>query len=425
MKSYNKMPVALCVAAALTLSSNALAGNGNNNGSQGDNNGKPFQELKAIIDDNRALIEANQDDIVVLKTAVSDLNSALQAVNQRIDSIESKVNRNSAFLVEVFKKVSTNTNNIAALRAELVSVHESVLGAIADIHQQMSASEQEIAAVLAQLNSATQALQIKMAALELTVSHNAVGVDGLQMQVVSLVSQVSMLNSSASTLTWQYNQMSGRVDQLEANVDEIAVVIANLGSTQTEDEPDDNGDGTPENTPCFSFTNGGSVDLTGNDWFDSCVAAEGENVKVVLKDNAGNVTYTATGVKNGAWTQSNITSTWPDTQHMVSFHDQLISLDNGDKLAISGKNFVSGGCVFDMFTGYSISIFKNSWGIEPIMAVMPYYRLGNPSEGIRGLMPWTSDREIWWDNGNSMAPCSILGNPTKGFEGSFEFYVYP
>ncbi|HEY1552242.1 MAG TPA: hypothetical protein VGG28_30655 [Kofleriaceae bacterium] len=193
--------------------------------------------------------------------------------------------------------------------------------------------------------------------------------------------------------------------------------------------------------PCFTFSNDASANLTGNDWFDSCVSAVGSTIVVELHDTAGHLVYEGTGPKVGTWTDDLVTSTdtaqysYPDPpgyyteQFAPSDHSQLITFTNGDTLMVPGQSASNGNCQGSLGDGYGIVIYGGAPqnGFNDIrLLVEPYnqsnYQVGTPRE----FNGWSANAEISYDSGTVMDTCGISGEPLlTGFDGTFSFYVLP
>src|SRR5690606_27650376 len=126
---------------------------------------------------------------------------------------------------------------------------------------------------------------------------------------------------------------------------------------------------------CAKFTNDGAENVNNNTWFDACVAAPGNTVTVRLRDANNAIVYEASGPKGGVWDQNQLTSTAaPTNQYHSSNHNRIISLSNGDKLMIAGKNAANTGCGGSFGNGYGIVIYpaNPNYYSNPKMIVIPY-----------------------------------------------------
>lgn len=184
------------------------------------------------------------------------------------------------------------------------------------------------------------------------------------------------------------------------------------------------------NEPCFKFTNTVAEDLSGVDWFDACVDAEGTDVRVTLRDTNDNIVYQGTGTKVGIWNYDELTSTdHIGNQFTIFNHDRLITLDTGDFLRISGKNTNNSGCGGDLGNGYVIMIyegFPSTYYQEQKLLVAPYQRTVFPAPRVFGN--WTPEGEISWNSGNDMSSCHpVISTPPPSlipFQGSFTVEVF-
>jgi hypothetical protein len=186
---------------------------------------------------------------------------------------------------------------------------------------------------------------------------------------------------------------------------------------------------------CFSLTNTEEIDITDPGWFDACIEAPGNTVKVQLLDLSGTVVYEATGTKVGTWTYDQITSTANNgIQYEYNHHDRIIILNNGDKLRISGRSASNAGCGGSQGNGYGIVIYPPAYsGIyyDSIkLAVFPYHHMNSNYVGTRNFSAWTPSGEISWNNGGLMYSCdhsygTSSPSPLTGFMGTFVFTVLP
>jgi len=173
---------------------------------------------------------------------------------------------------------------------------------------------------------------------------------------------------------------------------------------------------------CFVLTNDADENLTGNNWFDQCVTAVGNNVAVRLIDTLGATVYQATGVKVGSWTFDNVTFSGPNTwmQFDPSSHANTIVLDNGDRLHITGRSSSNGGCHGSLGDGYGIIITDSSDSIAGIRILVMGY-LGGMGGEERWLQGWSPATEITYNSAGVSNSCSS----TTAFNGTFAFAVTP
>ncbi|PRQ03754.1 hypothetical protein ENSA5_12600 [Enhygromyxa salina] len=179
---------------------------------------------------------------------------------------------------------------------------------------------------------------------------------------------------------------------------------------------------------CFLLDNDEEVNLSGNDWFDACVMEVGDLVVVKLADENNEIVYEAQGVKVGVWTQDEITSTNASTvEYNENSHDQLITLDNGDKLFIAGKDADSGvyTCNTDLGNGYGIVLYPSNanWYINPKMLVMPLD--GGVGGMAREFKNWGPEYEVSWNGGAPMNSCTEGVGGLVPFNGEFTLRVKP
>jgi len=182
-------------------------------------------------------------------------------------------------------------------------------------------------------------------------------------------------------------------------------------------------------TRCLEFVNTAAEDVNNNTWFDDCIdwsmaSWTGTDLYVKLKDANANVVYAQKGSRNVAWIYDQITSTTDNgNQFDVSNHKQLVTLANGDKLMMAGRNSNNSGCGGSMGNGYGIVIYPmnpNHYS-NPKMFVFPYrQQVGDPTP--RKFGNWSLDSEIGYF-ADSFDSCNGEGNSVKPFIGSFDVYV--
>jgi len=181
---------------------------------------------------------------------------------------------------------------------------------------------------------------------------------------------------------------------------------------------------------CFKLTNTNAEDLAGAGWFDACVAAPGNNVEIVVRNDQNAIVYQGKGTKVGVWDQNQLTSTAQNfLQYDMAQHNRAITLDNGDLLRISGRNADNGGCGGSQGNGYVIMTYDN-----PFMApyydrikllVAPYnHTVGG---GPRNFGDWTPGGELSFANDNNMYSCFPFfgqGPALTPFLGTVTFRVF-
>ena len=176
---------------------------------------------------------------------------------------------------------------------------------------------------------------------------------------------------------------------------------------------------------CFELVNTTGEDLNDNSWLDDCVdytgaSWTGTEVRVTLETSSG-IVYDAAGDHAGVtWTYDQVTSTTgPGTQYYSPYHGSMVSLDNGDKLMISGRNAQNNGCGGSMGNGYGIVVYPTSpnYHSNPKIFVFPYrHQVG--STNARSFSSWSQSNEISY-SGSSFNSCSS----TPAFIGTFAMWV--
>ncbi len=176
---------------------------------------------------------------------------------------------------------------------------------------------------------------------------------------------------------------------------------------------------------CFALTNTTAEDLIGNTWFDDCVDWTGDwtedEVRVVLTDTSGTVLYDHNGVRPTTWSRTQLTSTvTPFSQYHEDNHLSLVTLDNGDKLMITGNNSYNSGCGGSFGNGYGIVVYPSSpdYYSNPKMLVMSHQQTLTYTS-VRLFAGWTASNEISGTGGSSFNTCSS----TPSQLGTFEFYL--
>jgi cysteine-rich repeat protein len=189
-------------------------------------------------------------------------------------------------------------------------------------------------------------------------------------------------------------------------------------------DPGDGCDDTCQTEFCFEFSNDGAENLLDNAWFDACIDAVGQTVHVVLRDANDVIVYEASGTKVGNWTYDQITSTAASgSQYHSNNHDRLVTLDNGDKLFIAGRNSAQIGCGGSFGNGYGIVVYPanpNYYNNVKLMA-MPYKGYNPPWQQPRGFTGWSTSAEISFNGGNTFSTC----NGVVPFTGTFTVSIEP
>ncbi len=179
---------------------------------------------------------------------------------------------------------------------------------------------------------------------------------------------------------------------------------------------------------CFIINNGPEEDLTGNDWFDECVDVVGDLVVVKLRDENDQIVYEAQGTMVGDWTQNEVTSTGSSSvEYNENSHNRLVTLDNGDKLFIAGKDADAGvyTCNTDLGDGYGIIIYPSNpnWYINPKIVVMP--QDGAYGGAPRHFKNWGPEYEISYNADAAMNTCTEGAGGLEPFTGEFTLRVKP
>ncbi|MFV8755286.1 DUF4215 domain-containing protein [Nannocystaceae bacterium ST9] len=179
---------------------------------------------------------------------------------------------------------------------------------------------------------------------------------------------------------------------------------------------------------CFQVSNGPDEDIVGADWFDTCADSPGTLIIVKLEDDQGNVVYQSQGMMVGDWSQNQITSTGDSSiEYNENSHDRLVTLDNGDKLFVSGKDGNPGAdnyyCNTDLGNGYVIIVYPSNpnWYINPKLVVTSFE--GPYSNMPRKFVNWTEAYEISWNGGMPINTCTLGPGGLVPFTGKFTLRV--
>lgn len=181
---------------------------------------------------------------------------------------------------------------------------------------------------------------------------------------------------------------------------------------------------------CFIVNNGPDEDLMGNTWFDECVDTEGDLVIVKLRDENNQIVYEAQGTMVGDWTQNEVTSTGSSSvEYNENSHNRLVTLDNGDKLFISGKDADAGvyTCNTDLGNGYGIIVYpaNPNWYINPKIVVMPHDGAFGMPVAPRAFGNWGPEYEISYNADAAMNTCTSGSGGLEPFTGEFTLRVKP
>ena len=390
---------------SLVSTGSAFAAKGGNSDNTSFLNGKPFATLNADIQVNAGAIEALQ-----LETA--QLQSTVNAIGISINNLEDTVQLNSDAITELQNDLNATNQELQDLQTQLNDHITSVNFSIGQLQNQVNDLQQQI-------NGLTANLALQLAGLQDAIDANATDISGLLTQVTTLTAQILVIDNTL-------DNHEDRITDLESGIADLQIAVVNLDARLVGVEQSAH---THHDGLCFSFTNTSGEDLTDNDWFDDCVAAEeagGTTVRVVLKDSTNSVVYDASGAIVGEWSQDFITSTQTDFwgQYYSFNHDRLVTLDNGDKLMIPGKSSSNAGCGGDLGNGYGINIYPSNPNYYSNLKILiqPYQHY-NQWVGPRYFANWTANHEITWADGNTFNTCGWGGTMGPGFNGTFEFYV--
>jgi len=175
---------------------------------------------------------------------------------------------------------------------------------------------------------------------------------------------------------------------------------------------------------CFEMVNTSGIDLgTENTWLDDCIdfsnaSWTSNEVRVTLTDESGSELYDETGSRLHDWSYDQITSTIDSgSQFYSDHHERLVTLSNGDKLMMAGRNSSNSGCGGSFGNGYSVVIYPESpdYHSNVKMLVVPYYHADG---GSRGFSEWSQSHEISYAPG-TMGTCSY----TVAQLGTFGFWL--
>lgn len=188
--------------------------------SKGQENGQPFKALQAQIDYNRTLIEINASAVAELNESISTINLQMADLELSINDIDTRVMNNTAQIVAALARVTTAEDGIQALGSDLSNLAEQHASDMEDIDKALNL----IGVELTQLNNLRQALadelNAKLLALNSEVDDNALAIDSLLLQLVTVNAQLTGINSSIMDLSNQAGQLEAAhaeyADQLAA-----------------------------------------------------------------------------------------------------------------------------------------------------------------------------------------------------------------
>ena len=367
--------------------------------------GKPFADLINQITTNQE--------------AISSLNLLLPQLTEEVGGLRTEFVTLKGQYQSDLSRLDALIASGSAQRQADVSRLESLIAA-GSVQHQADVARLESLIESGKLSLATSQLELKQILSDLSVDVANLKIlleQDTQPRLQNTESSISNINNQLVDINSAINALDTQVVNLDERV--VALESASVVADPV----------TASGTLCLSITNTSSIDLNNNDWFDQCIVTEGNSVRVVLKNEAGDVVYSASGMKNNTWTQNNITSNVvAKDQYMSSNHNFMVTLDNGDNLMITGKSATNAGCGGSFGNGYGITIYGPfpNYIYNPIMLVMPYNQF-NTYVGARNFYGWTSSHEITFNNGQSFGTCSSVsgaGVAESSFMGTFEFYVY-
>ncbi|MES2606415.1 MAG: hypothetical protein V4603_15885 [Pseudomonadota bacterium] len=395
-----KLLACAIVAGTALVHSSAFAQSTTNKGSTP--NGKPFTYLNAQIQTSATAIAA-------LQATVSNLQVQINAANTGITTLEATVAMNS-------QKIAALQASQSATNAALQTLRNDVSSQIAALYTDIAGLNQQIAGLQAQVNNLTATLTQQLAQLQLAVTNNSENISALTVQISTLTAQLLLVDT-------QVDNHEGRLDALELLVAALNEAVIDLDTRLVGVEQSGPGNA------CFTLNNTTDEDITNNDWFDACVAAAQSGktkIHVIFKNGDGSVAYDAVGPIVGSWTQDNLTSTTSDvwSQYNSYNHDRMITLNNGDKLMLSGKSSANAGCGGDLGNGYGMVIYPSNpdYYSNIKFLVQPYQHFVGYS-GARYFSPWDAGREISWNNGSTLNTCSWGGSSGQAFIGSLQIIM--
>jgi hypothetical protein len=164
---------------------------------------------------------------------------------------------------------------------------------------------------------------------------------------------------------------------------------------------------------CFQFANTAGEDLTDHNWFDNCVAAQDQNDYFILSlfDDNGDRIYSSfapTGAVD--WTQDNVTSTAAAVDQIDRVnHDRLLTLANGDAVAITGKLAEASACGGAIGSGYGIRVYPPDWTgqyYEMLKMLVMTFRFNWSPNDPRDIPGWDASKEISYNGTALFASCA-------------------
>lgn len=198
--------------------------------SKGAENGRPFQELQSQIDSNRSLIEANAGAIGNLNADVAAINNRIDALSADVDSLALQVVDNTNAINGILAQAATTQNDLDALRTELSELAALHAADFAAINLAMDAVNAE----LVRLNNMRQALanelNTALAALTSAVGDNALAIDSLLLDLVTVNAQLTSINSNIADLSNRSDELEAAQALYASQLGELSNVVAGLES---------------------------------------------------------------------------------------------------------------------------------------------------------------------------------------------------
>lgn len=220
-----KSKLAIIITSSILASSHVLGAP-----QQGSNNGQPFRALQSQIDENRSLIENNSGAIDAISQSVSEVNIRIDDIDQDISQLESDITNNSSEIVAALERINSNESNLQTLGSELVALaarHDSDLQAVndalAEIGTKLLALEQARQDLAAQLSD-------QLAAIGAQVNGNAIAIDSMLFNLVTVNAQLTAINSKIMSLMNRQGQLEENQTEYEEALENLSDQLAELTS---------------------------------------------------------------------------------------------------------------------------------------------------------------------------------------------------
>lgn len=266
-------------------------------------NGKPFQELQNQIDDNRELINSNANAIQGLRTDVSAIQDHLVETDSRLDSLEVNVANNTQAINDTLVRLNTAENNINDLHAQLGDLTAQHAADMQAISNELATINQRILELNQLREDLANDLNAQLADLNQKVTDNAVAIDSIVLQLLTVNAQLSGVNSDILNLQTRQDNLedsfqiaSDQLAELQGKVDDLSVAVSTLQSyhlytfsgIQT-DIPAESLNGWSE---CYTQTYG--VDAPTSDMLSACT---GNKIMLACRPTGGE-TFTVAAYAN-------------------------------------------------------------------------------------------------------------------------------